>query len=138
MTFLVRIKIIIAVAVIAVISATGLWYYRSSATNGLIQPYAIWEAGKVAAIRNCDVTNNSENAVACMELNCRAAVAQQLPLVASATIGIGTIVDSIDIRYVRIVGPVEYAETPLSPRPNGYECDIEGLRPVRVRILHSR
>ena len=125
------------VVALGVIALLALRYRQvtPSALN-LTQPYALWEAGLITEIRNCDSADAAATFVACAELNCRAAVARQLPNPAAAVIGIGTLVEATDIRYVRIVAPIQYATSPPVPLPKGYECQMEGYRVIQARILH--
>ena len=102
----------------------------------LTQPYALWEGGLITEIRNCDSADAAATFVACAELNCRAAIARQLPNPAAAVIGIGTLVEASDIRYVRIVAPIQYAASAPIPLPKGYECQMEGYRVIQARVLH--
>lgn len=125
---------VIALGVIAALLASR--YHVTPSALNLTQPYALWEAGLITEIRNCDGADEAATFVACAELNCRAAVARQLPNPAAAVIGIGTLVEASDIHYVRIVAPIQYAASIPTPLPKGYECQMEGYRVIQARVLH--
>ena len=121
-----------------VVAATSYWLRQRSAIKKLTVPYAVWQDGRISEIRNCDGADQSDTVMACIELHCRADIAHVLPSPEHAVIGVGMFVDGADIRYVRLVGPVQYVGPLPTPRPNGYECEMEGWRVVRSRIFHAR
>ena len=126
---------VVALGVIAALLALRYRHVTQPILD-LTQPYALWEGGLITEIRNCDSADAAATFVACAELNCRAAVARQLPNPAAAVIGIGTLVEATDIRYVRIVAPIASATSSPLPLPKGYECQMEGYRVIQARILH--
>ena len=127
---------VITTVMVVAVAAYQLWERR--AIGKLTVPYAVWREGKISEIRNCDGADQTDTVKACIELHCRAEIAGVLADSEHAVIGVGAFVDGADIRYVRIVGPVQYVGPPPPTRPNGYECEMEGWRVVNSRIFHAR
>lgn len=90
-------------------------------------PYAAWRAGRIVAISHCSTPLEDQTYLACADLYCQAAIGERLPEPQHARISPGIRVDSPDIRYVRLVGTIEYGTAVPSKLPRGYACELEGL-----------
>jgi hypothetical protein len=98
-------------------------------------PRALWRDGLIVGIYHCESPPDQEAYLACAELHCQAAIANQLSDPPSVKISSSTRVDHPDVRYVRLVGTIETREARSLP-PQGYACELEGLQIHSATIIN--
>ncbi|MBI2800961.1 MAG: hypothetical protein HYX63_11890 [Gammaproteobacteria bacterium] len=124
---------VIGTCVVAMALIAGAYWIRTLQDAG--RPSAVWRDGRIAEVKNCGTPRDDGQFLACAELVCQRAVALKLSKPDTAKISAGMRVDTDDIRYVRIVGTIDDAESASRRMPKGYECYLEGLQIHAARVI---